>query len=124
MLKKKQFSILEKSGFQTHVSGNQILILGDTFEILPLIKMKLDACITDPPYNISGYDNKGKIGWYQSNDYWRNEKKFAKIDEEWDKFTNEDYLRFTKDWLSLVSKKIKPNGNLLIFGTSILLSQR
>ena len=25
-----------------------------------------DHCITDPPYNISGYDNKKEIGWYKS----------------------------------------------------------
>lgn len=108
---------LKKLGVETQQIGNQVLILGDSLEVLRTLKFEFDACITDPPYNISGYDNKGKIGWYQSNDYWQNHKKFIKIDENWDKFTDEDYSKFTKKWLALVSKRIKPNGNILVFGT-------
>lgn len=108
---------LKKSGMETHQIGNQTLILGDSLEVLRILKYEFDACVTDPPYNISGYDNKGKIGWYQSNDYWKIHKKFTKIDENWDKFTNEDYLKFTEKWLALVSKRVKPNGNILVFGT-------
>lgn len=108
---------LKNLGMETHQIGNQILLLGDSLEALRILKCEFDACVTDPPYNISGYDDKGKIGWYQSNDYWKNHKKFTKIDENWDKFTNEDYLKFTKKWLALVSKWVKPNGNILVFGT-------
>jgi len=108
---------LKKLGVETQQIGNQVLILGDSLEVLRTLKFEFDACVTDPPYNISGYDNKGKIGWYQSNDYWKNHKKFIKIDENWDKFTNEDYSKFTKKWLALVSKRIKLNGNILVFGT-------
>ncbi len=108
---------LKKLGMETQQIGNQVLILGDSLEVLRTLKIEFDACVTDPPYNISGYDNKGKIGWYQSNDYWKNHKKFIKIDEKWDKFTNEGYSKFTKKWLALVSKRIKPNGNILVFGT-------
>jgi len=117
MLNTKQLALFEKLGLEIYRSGNQILIFGDAFEILPKIKLKFDACITDPPYNISGYENKNNIGWYKSNKYWQNEKKFIKIDEDWDKFSNIDYSIFTKRWLRLVSKLVKPNGNLLIFGT-------
>ena len=53
-----------------------------------------DHCITDPPYNISGYDNKKEIGWYKSNDLWKGDKKVSKIEEKWDKFNDEDYLEF------------------------------
>ena len=30
-----------------------------------------DHCITDPPYNISNYENKKEIGWYKSNETWK-----------------------------------------------------
>lgn len=95
---------------------NQTLVLGDCLEILPHLKIQADACITDPPYNISGYDDKKEIGWLKSNNYWK-EKKFNKIDEKWDKFSNDEYERFTEAWLQLVCKSVKPNGNILVFGT-------
>lgn len=117
MIEHKPLAGLEGLGSETYVHGNQLLILGDSLELLPQIELRFDACITDPPYNISGYDHKGKIGWYESNEYWRSEKKFMKIDESWDKFSNEDYSRFTETWLNLVSERVKPNGNIMVFGT-------
>lgn len=77
----------------------------------------IDHCITDPPYNISGYDHKKKIGWLQSNGIWTKEKNFSKIDAQWDKFSDGDYLTFTKDWISEVARVLKPNGNIIIFGS-------
>ena len=76
-----------------------------------------DHCITDPPYNISGYDNKKEIGWYKSNDLWKVDKKFSKIEEKWDKFNDKDYLDFSILWLSEIKRLVKDNGNILIFGT-------
>ncbi|HLC64420.1 MAG TPA: hypothetical protein VJK25_03720, partial [Patescibacteria group bacterium] len=55
-----------------------------------------DHCITDPPYNISGYDFKKEIGWLKTNKYWSEQKNFKKIEEGWDKFSNGDYEKFTK----------------------------
>jgi len=96
------------------------LVRGDCIEILSKFvdeNLQADACITDPPYNISGYDDKKEIGWLKSNLYWKDKKKFKKINEGWDKFTNGSYENFTKMWLNLVCKIVKPNGNLIIFGT-------
>lgn len=94
------------------------LFHGDAIKILKsLPDGSIDHCITDPPYNISGYDNKKKIGWLNSNSYWTKEKKFSKIDANWDKFTNNDYEFFTASWLKEVSRVLKPNGNIIIFGT-------
>lgn len=39
-------------------------------------KHSFDACITDPPYNISGYDGKKEIGWLKTNSFWKEEKRF------------------------------------------------
>ncbi|MBI2035736.1 MAG: site-specific DNA-methyltransferase [Candidatus Liptonbacteria bacterium] len=94
------------------------LIFGDALNILRSIPShSIDHCITDPPYNISGYDYKKKIGWLQSNSAWVEEKNFSKIDARWDKFSDNDYLAFTKSWISEVARVLKPNGNIIIFGS-------
>jgi site-specific DNA-methyltransferase (adenine-specific) len=77
----------------------------------------IDHCITDPPYNISGYDDKRKIGWLDSNSVWKESKNFTKIDEDWDKFGDLDYSEFTRAWLSEIRRVVKPNGNILVFGS-------
>lgn len=94
------------------------LIFGDALEILrSLPDQSVNHCITDPPYNISGYDNKKKIGWLQSNKTWVKDKNFTKIDADWDKFTDDDYLLFTRAWIAEVMRVLKPNGSIIIFGS-------
>ncbi|MBP9836811.1 MAG: site-specific DNA-methyltransferase [Candidatus Pacebacteria bacterium] len=94
------------------------LIFGDALEILKsLPDQSVNHCITDPPYNISGYDNKKKIGWLQSNKTWVKDKNFTKIDADWDKFTDDDYLLFTRAWIAEVIRVLKPNGSIIIFGS-------
>lgn len=94
------------------------LILNDSLLILPKIEARsVDHCITDPPYNISGYDGKKKIGWLKSNGYWTGEKNFNKVDEKWDSFSNKTYENFTQVWLKEIFRIIKPNGNIIIFGS-------
>ena len=94
------------------------IILGDAIDKLRKLKdNSVDHCITDPPYNISGYDNKKKIGWLQSNKTWTEKKKYTKIDQKWDSFGNDDYEEFTKQWLTEIFRVVKPNGNIIIFGT-------
>jgi len=94
------------------------IIHGDCINIMKeLPDDSFDHCITDPPYNISGYDNKKEIGWYNSNKTWKEDKKFSKISEDWDSYSDEDYLSFTNTWLEEIKRIVKPNGNILIFGT-------
>jgi len=94
------------------------LIYSDAFKVLSKIPDNFaDHCITDPPYNISGYDSKKEIGWLKSNKYWKENKNFNKIEENWDKFSNDDYDRFTKLWLDEIFRILKPNGNIIIFGS-------
>ena len=99
-------------------TGGNSLVFGDALKVLKSIPDNfVDHCITDPPYNISGYDHKKKIGWLQSNGIWTKEKNFSKIDAKWDKFSDNDYLSFTKDWIAEVARILKPNGNIIIFGS-------
>ncbi len=94
------------------------LFLGNCLEILKALPShSVDCVITDPPYNISGYDHKKKIGWLKSNEYWKKQKAFKKIDEQWDKFSNDDYESFTIEWLTEIKRIVKPNGNIAIFGS-------
>ena len=94
------------------------LIHGDVLDILKKIPdNSIDHCITDPPYNISGYNNKKKIGWLDSNQYWKKDKKFSKINEAWDRYSDDDYAKFTIKWIEEIIRIVKPNGNLIIFGS-------
>jgi site-specific DNA-methyltransferase (adenine-specific) len=94
------------------------ILQGDCIELMKSIETStIDCCITDPPYNISGYDNKKEIGWLKSNKTWTKDKSFNKIDAEWDKFTDDDYENFTLNWLIEVKRILKPNGNIAIFGS-------
>lgn len=94
------------------------LILGDSLEILKKMEShSVDHCITDPPYNISGYDGKKQIGWLKTNKTWEDEKQFAKINESWDSFSNDDFARFSLEWIAEVTRVVKPNGNIMIFGS-------
>ena len=102
---------------QSNIQLNTVLH-GDSLKILSGYPDDFfDACITDPPYNISGHDGKKKIGWLSSNPTWEKDKKFTKIDESWDTFTDSDYRMFTESWIKEVSRVVKPNGNILIFGS-------
>jgi site-specific DNA-methyltransferase (adenine-specific) len=92
--------------------------VGECLEFLrSLPDHSIDHCITDPPYNISGYDDKRKIGWLDSNATWTKSKNFNKINENWDKFSDEDYANFTHAWLAEIKRIVKPNGNILVFGS-------
>jgi site-specific DNA-methyltransferase (adenine-specific) len=94
------------------------VVTGDCLKILSKYPDGyFDACITDPPYNISGHDGKKSIGWLKSNPTWELEKKFNKIDAEWDKFSEADYRSFTINWIKEITRVVKPNGNILIFGS-------
>jgi len=98
--------------------GRSALVLGDALEFLrTLPDHSVSHCITDPPYNISGTESRREIGWYKSNPTWREERGFAKISEDWDKFSQSDYLEFTHLWLTEVTRVVVPNGNILVFGT-------
>jgi site-specific DNA-methyltransferase (adenine-specific) len=72
----------------------------------------VDHCIADPPFGIaSGSGRKGKrgLGWAFSS--------HITMDEAWDRFSKDEFFQFNKAWLSEVCRVVKPNGNILVFGT-------
>ncbi len=69
--------------------------LGDCVEVMKEItNQSIDLVILDPPY-------------------------FRILQTKWDKFVNiTEYLNWSKDYLSLISDKIRFNGTLILFGCS------
>jgi site-specific DNA-methyltransferase (adenine-specific) len=67
----------------------------------------IDHCITDPPYNMS-YKKQGLSWAYSSH---------VTMSEKWDNFSREDYLEFSRAWLTQVCRVVRPNGNIFIFGS-------
>lgn len=84
-----------------------VICEGDCLEVLKdWPDACVDCCITDPPYNMS---KKRGLGWAFSS--------HVTMQELWDQFAGDDYLRFTVAWLSEVCRVVKPNGNILVFGS-------
>ena len=72
----------------------------------------IDHCIVDPPFNIgsgSGRKSKNGLGWAFST--------HVTMAEQWDAFSKDEFFVFNVDWLREVSRVVKPNGNILVFGT-------
>lgn len=83
------------------------VIRGDALQVLKKLPSKhFDACIADPPYNMS---KKRGLAWAFS--------KHVTMQESWDQFNQDDYFSFSKQWIEEVCRVVKPNGNLFIFGT-------
>lgn len=81
------------------------LIHGNTFDVIPKIKMKVDAIIVDPPYNTANKNTKKLNGRKErSSDFGK-----------WDYFKDAEFLDFTKNWIELTSNLLKPNGNMVVF---------
>jgi site-specific DNA-methyltransferase (adenine-specific) len=71
-----------------------------------------DHCIADPPFGITrgtGRQGKKGLGWAFSS--------HVTIDESWDNAGRGDFLEFNLRWLHEVCRLVKPNGNILVFGT-------
>ena len=66
----------------------------------------VDHCIADPPFNMS---KKKGLGWAFSS--------HVTMQEGWDRFGEDDFFRFNADWLREVCRVVKPNGNIIVFGT-------
>lgn len=80
---------------------------GDSIEIMKQWEdNSFDHCITDPPYNMS---KKKGLGWAFSS--------HVTMSEDWDIYSREAYLSFSRAWLTEVCRLVRPNGNIFIFGS-------
>jgi site-specific DNA-methyltransferase (adenine-specific) len=72
----------------------------------------IDHAIVDPPFNIgsgSGRKARNGLGWAFSS--------HVTMEETWDAFSKDEFFAFNVEWLRELMRVVKPNGNLLIFGT-------
>lgn len=66
----------------------------------------VDHCIVDPPFNMS---KKNGLRWAYSS--------HVTMSEDWDQYSRDEYLEFSRTWLKQVSRLVRPAGNIFIFGT-------
>jgi site-specific DNA-methyltransferase (adenine-specific) len=89
------------------------IITGDCIDVMKSWPdASVDHCIVDPPFNIgsgSGRKSKTGLGWAFSS--------HVTMEAEWDAFSKEEFYTFNVAWLREVSRVVKPNGNILVFGT-------
>ena len=82
--------------------------VGDCIKIMEkeIEKSRIDLIYADPPYNLSGKPltliNNITGG------------PFYKMNEDWDTWEYNDYLRFTESWIAKCWEVLKPNGSLYI----------
>lgn len=93
--------------------ARNVLLVDDALSVLrSMPDGSVDHCIVDPPFNIgSGAGRRGKagLGWAFST--------HVTIAEDWDAFTKDEFFSFNVDWLREVSRVVKLNGNIIVFGT-------
>ena len=83
------------------IKGDCIQVLNESIE-----KDRIDLIFADPPYNMSGSNLNLKNNTTGG--------AFYKINEEWDIFTEEEYLIFTQAWIEGCKRVLKDNGSLYI----------
>jgi site-specific DNA-methyltransferase (adenine-specific) len=72
----------------------------------------VDLVVADPPYRTTQYITKKK--WGPDVKALSARKKTAIFDAEWDRFTPEDYAKFTDDWILEIFRVLKQKGTAFI----------
>ena len=105
-------NVFEKNIKLYFESENAQLLLGDTFEILSLMKPEsVDVIFADPPYFLSNNGITCKSG------------KMVSVNKaEWDKFTFDDNTviakhNYNRRWINICKRVLKPNGTIWVSGT-------
>lgn len=87
---------------------NNEIIIGDCIKVLneKIKEESVNLIFADPPYNLSGSSlnlKNNKTGGA-----------FYKVNEEWDTFTENEYLSFTSNWIKGCKRVLTENGSLYI----------
>lgn len=93
---------------QNNIIYNNIIFQGDCIKILKqkVPDSSINLIFADPPYNLSGnglkwQGNKTGGDWYM-------------VNEEWDKMSKKDYLKFTANWIKECIRVLVDNGSIYI----------
>lgn len=81
---------------------------GDCIEVLSneITPNSIPLIFADPPYNLSGKNldlSKNTTGGA-----------FYKVNEDWDTYSYEDFLKFTENWIEACKEVLKANGSMYI----------
>ncbi|MFH1316954.1 MAG: site-specific DNA-methyltransferase [Candidatus Woesearchaeota archaeon] len=83
------------------------LINGDCIEEMKKIPDEsIDLIFADPPYGLA---KKKGLGWKYS--------KHITLEEEWDIFSKDEYLKFSQQWIKEALRILKHGGSLWICGS-------
>jgi site-specific DNA-methyltransferase (adenine-specific) len=86
-------------------------IIGDCLDILSKIESNsIDLIIIDPPYKLEMPKTSGV-------DTILKKKGIKRVDEEWDKFTLEEYIDWSEKWIKESFRVVKDTGSVFIFGS-------
>ncbi len=90
------------------LDAGDAVIHGDALQTLRGMRTaSFDAAITDPPFGLA---KRVGLSWAFSS--------HVTLEADWDVFASPaDYAAFTHDWLREVTRVVKPNGNIVIFGS-------
>jgi DNA modification methylase len=89
------------------------IICGDCLEKLKDIEEEsIDMVIVDPPYRTTQYITKERWGKEIKDLSLR--KRIAPFDAEWDRFTPEDYAKFTNKWVLEIYRILRQKGTAFI----------
>ena len=85
------------------------VLCGDAIELLASLEPgSIDVAFADPPYNLQ----------LENALYRPNQSKVDGVDDPWDRFASfAEYDAFTRAWLALVRRALKPNGTLWVIGS-------
>jgi len=91
------------------IDENYKIYNGECVDVLKKIpKKSVDLIFADPPYNLQ-----------LKNELYRpNQTKVDAVNDEWDKFnSNEEYDKFTTEWLSACREVMKDNATIWVIGS-------
>ena len=83
-------------------------------EMRKLPDSSVDLIIADPPYNLS---KGGDWKWDNSVELQGMGGNWNKVMQDWDNYSFEAYMAFTKELLTEAQRILKPTGSMWIFGT-------
>lgn len=91
------------------------IITGDCIvEMKKISDSSVDLIIADPPYNLS---KGGDWKWDNSVELKGMGGNWNKVMQDWDNYSFESYMEFTRQWLTEAQRILKPTGSMWIFGT-------
>lgn len=91
------------------------IITGDCIvEMKKIPDSSVDLIIADPPYNLS---KGGDWKWDNSVELKGMGGNWNKVMQDWDNYSFESYMEFTRQWLTEAQRVLKPTGSMWIFGT-------